>query len=73
MKYGTFWWGVQLLAETEEDEKLLKDLFKSLGKGKPAISYEHGEVRFASIEEAKEDDWPVEFLKNAKSILEFSR
>lgn len=76
MKYAAYWWGIQFLAETEEDKHLLEELNKSLKPGKPDISYEGGEHRMIMSTDFYEEEaleWSEEELSCAKCILEFER
>ena len=41
MKFATMWWGIQVLAETKEDETVLRDMVVRLGDT-AVSSYETG-------------------------------
>ena len=75
MKRATYWWGQELLAETEEDEKLLIDLNKLLTD--PADHcYEHGEKKFETDMnqvDYKESNFYKEDIQSAKCILTLER
>ncbi len=66
MKWITEWWGIQIIAETDDDEKLLKEL-KSKLDDNAFTHYEDGEMK-----EATEMMYGNLELK-PKYILEFSR
>lgn len=66
MKWMTEWWGIQIIAETEEDEKLLKELKNKLSD-KAITHYEDG-----LISEPKVMLYDKKEIK-AKYILQFDR
>jgi len=43
MKWETEWWGVMIIAETEQDEKVLRDLYNLLPKD-PVHGYEEATI-----------------------------
>ena len=43
MKWCSAWWGVEITADNEKDEKLLRQMISCLNK-KPESSYEDGEL-----------------------------
>ena len=46
MNYKTDWWGITLIAETDEDKKILSNLSDSLKDKEPLDNYEGGEIEF---------------------------
>ena len=44
MKFNTAWWGVQIMAETDIDEKILRDLYSIIPK-EASSTHEDGTVR----------------------------
>lgn len=73
MKFATAWWGVQILAETEEDKELLAALVESL-PSKASSSYEDGLLK--TVAESRFDDcwgFSEEEIKAAKLVIEFLR
>jgi len=73
MKFATGWWGVQILAESNEDKRLLEKLFDALPE-EAEYSYEDGTVRKMIPADA---DTPFAFgsdeIADAKMVIEFNR
>lgn len=72
MKFATGWWGIRILAESDEDKDILQSLFDLLPK-KAESYYDDGEVRIKSLEGADIDGFSEEQIKNAKLVIEFLR
>ena len=72
MKWAIGWWGMQILAETEEDKKLLEKLLLELPK-KPEERYDIGEYKILDDDSYEDDLFSKEQLNNAKMIVEFLR
>jgi len=53
MKLYTAWWGIELSAENEEDEQLLKQLVKRLPE-KPTKCYDDGTV---DVSNKPQNEW----------------
>ena len=73
MKFATAWWGVQILAETEEDKTLLAALVESL-PSKASSSYEDGLLK--TVTDPQFDDcwgFSEEEIKAAKLVIGFLR
>lgn len=72
MKTATAWWGVQFLAENQEDEDLLKKLKSRIGD-KADVIYDDGDIFFTT----KTDDIAFGFsdneIKNSKLVLQIER
>lgn len=72
MKFATAWWGIQILAESDEDKDILQSLFDRLPE-EADVSYENGFVCIASPEYAENGGFSEEQIKNAKLVIDFRR
>jgi hypothetical protein len=74
MKWSTAWWGIQILAETEEDKKILEKLTNSLNPNADN-SYEKGEYCVVDVNNYQEDVWSFnkDEIINAKMVVEIVR
>ncbi len=74
MKWGTAWWGMQFLAETKEDKKLLEKLINSLNI-KADNPYEMGTYKIINPKDYQEDilSFSKEEIADAKMAIEFIR
>ena len=72
MKWAIGWWGMQILAETEEDKKLFEKLIDEL-PNKSEVSYDIGEYKILNKDSYEDDLFSEEQLNIAKMIVEFLR
>ena len=73
MKFATGWWGIQILAETEEDKKILSSLVGSLPE-KTDSAYENGELTIMKPEDADEAfGFHEDDIEKATLVVEFTR
>lgn len=73
MKFATAWWGVQILAENDDDAELLRKLIDKL-PSTTVNSYNEGELRIISEDDCDETwGFSAEEVKAAKLAIEFAR
>jgi len=70
MKYATAWWGVQMLAETDEDKKILEDLYDKCEKN-AFRAYEEGGMYIAK--RGKDLGFMQDEIDKAKLVIEIYR
>lgn len=73
MKWATYWWGVQFLAENKAEEELLKKLKQLLGDRTPHSYEEGGAYLLETKNMARDCDFTMPELRQAKIMLEINR
>lgn len=60
MRWHAAWWGTVIVAETDDDEDLLKRLHASLPE-KAHVAYENGQLEVGGLEPGDYDDQPARY------------
>lgn len=71
MKWITDWWGCEFVAETDDDERILKELHAACGS-KPTHDYEDGEMNLEDSVD-NETSWGYEPPENPRLVLKVNR
>lgn len=71
MKLCTYWWGIHLVSESEEETELLKKLYERLEAGS-THAYEEGDVELYIPYEATHSDFWTHYTKG-ETVLEIAR
>jgi len=73
MKLCTYWWGVHLVADDEDEIVLLRELYKRLQDPSEKAIYEEGEVSlYLHHKDRKHGDFSYK-IKNEDLVLEIER
>lgn len=77
MKYSTMWWGLQILAETNEDKIILLGLIDKL-PDKPTHDYEEGSIKVIYPKDLQDtyaagDGFTRDEVLKGKLLIEFNR
>jgi len=75
MKLATYWWGIEILAEDNQDHKILVELKHRLPE-KADSCYEHGDVSWLDIERESHENgsgFTENELESAISIISIDR
>jgi hypothetical protein len=71
MKYLADWWGIQLVADNEDEKVLLKELYELLQNPSIKESYEDGDITL--FENWDEDRYKSYHLERGDFVLELQR